>query len=52
MHGTNMTVSNLNWAGLLKALLVDAHEEFPLEVVVLEVVALRLCDILHQRQQA
>ena len=52
MHGTDMTISNLNWAGLLKSLLVNAHEEFPLEVVVLEVVALRLCDILHQRPQA
>jgi hypothetical protein len=45
MHGT-VVVLNLDWAGLLKALLVDAHEEFPLEVVVLEVVALCLRDIL------
>ena len=36
----------LDGAGLFKTFLVDAHQQLPLEQVILKVVALCLCDIL------
>ena len=40
----------LDGTGLLKALLVDAHQQLPLEQVILKVITLRLCDILSATQ--
>ena len=40
----------LNGTGLLKALLVNAHQQLPLEQVILKVITLRLCDILSATQ--
>jgi hypothetical protein len=40
----------LNGTGLLKALLVNAHQKLPLEQVILKVITFRLCDILSATQ--
>ena len=41
----------LDGAGPLKALLVDAHEELPLEEIVLKLVTLCCCNILNRLQE-
>lgn len=43
--------AHLDGGGLLPAHLEDAHEQLPLQTVILELVALGGRDVLQQRQQ-